>query len=184
MHLEGHDDPANKNADSFVEQTRHHSQPSCEYNTSSAIIEPWIPSSSRAQPISTQRSFLNQTPQHGEFRHANDLRSRVIKSWTPTHSQQNNVELRNQRITANYDRQVKCFIMINNDWNISKCATCGNLLINLCTTCSVKDTLPEHCLVDQGVCKHAFHRHCLKLWFDLQIIRICPVDYRVWQIQD
>ena len=50
-----------------------------------------------------------------------------------------------------------------------------------CIECEGKDTkeLKEGCVLQWGVCGHAYHDHCIRQW--LKSKHTCPLDNKPWE---
>lgn len=85
-------------------------------------------------------------------------------------------------------------------WDISvdNCAICRNHIMDLCIECQTKhselekdiekdlekdlmdkDGNREKCTVAWGVCRHAFHMHCISRWIKAR--KVCPLDNTPWE---
>ncbi|EAX99564.1 hypothetical protein TVAG_104450 [Trichomonas vaginalis G3] len=57
------------------------------------------------------------------------------------------------------------------------CGICKTPLGEPCNNCAIQGT--TECPVEEGICGHAFHKHCLTQW--LNTSRLCPTCGRNWE---
>ncbi|CAI9293667.1 unnamed protein product [Lactuca saligna] len=86
---------------------------------------------------------------------------------------------------------------------LKKCVICLNRLTDPCNACqfdivsNVKctvacgkecqakhvSTISKKCTVSVGMCRHAYHSHCISTWFETYS-KMCPLDRRVWELKE